>query len=467
MLIRPLSLAAAALTGVAAVLAVAVPAAPATVTRDTTATPDTVVALDSVVVPGAAAWSAPSGAWSQFTSDLSGAEGLATGQGVTIADLASGADTSASGLAGKVTEGPDYTFKPEESLLDATGTLEAGLILGVPGVATGLAPDARILAIRTAPDGNEKGATQFYDSGTSGSTMQSNDAKAIRYAVAQGAKVILVQDASAAGYANTPLPAAVNYALSKNVVIVAADDDDSSDHGEYLYPAGQPGVIGVASTDLPGGPTGEEVWGKNVPLDATGAANSVVITAPGNAVNSSVNDWGLSNVTSAVCYVAATAALIRQQYPDLSPALVERAIAMSARDHPSGGYNTTAGFGILDPYDAVLDAGKLAKITTTAPAADGAVPAGTHFGADSLPVTVSALPSDSREVAAAWAAIAVGVILLALAVVLATRRRRNRKPAEPKLAEPKLAEPKPAEPKPAEAKPAGPEPDEPELTGSA
>ena len=68
------------------------------------------------VAPAAAAAAAraqyapPPGAWAQFQSDLNAAEGLATGSGVTVALLSTGADPTVPGLAGKVTSGPDYIF---------------------------------------------------------------------------------------------------------------------------------------------------------------------------------------------------------------------------------------------------------------------------------------------------------------------------------------------------------------------
>ena len=70
----------------------------------------------TVFAPGAeaasSAYAPPSGSWSQFQSDLNAAEGLATGSGVTIALLSTGADTTVAGLVGKVINGPDYIFPP-------------------------------------------------------------------------------------------------------------------------------------------------------------------------------------------------------------------------------------------------------------------------------------------------------------------------------------------------------------------
>ena len=81
----------------------------------------------------AAAYTPPPDAWTRFQSDLNAAEGLATGNGVTIALLSTGADPTVPGLAGKVTNGPDYIFKPQVAQAGMLGTLTASFFAGVPG----------------------------------------------------------------------------------------------------------------------------------------------------------------------------------------------------------------------------------------------------------------------------------------------------------------------------------------------
>ena len=103
--------------------------------------------------------------------------------------------------------------------------------------------------------------------------------------------------------------------------------------------------------------------------------NTVLISAPADAAPVS-DTMELDNFWIAACYVAATVALIKQRYPQLPPALVARALAMSARYRPRGGYSPSVGFGVLDPNDAILDAGTLARLTVSAPGgADGTVAA--------------------------------------------------------------------------------------------
>jgi hypothetical protein len=376
----------------------------------------------TVVAPGAeaaTAYSPPSGSWSRFQSDLNAAEGLATGSGVTIALLSTGVDTTVTGLSGKVTNGPDYIFAPQASETDMFGTVMAGFLLGEPGITPGVAPDARILSLRTEPDSSEPGAQAWAES-TNGQQQQA-EAKGIRYAAGHGAQVIVL-DYATLDSPDPLLVSAVSYALSKNVVLVApAFSADNSQSWRYLYPEGLPGVIGVNPVMLPGGtPPGASVSGQ------TQSDNSVLISAPGDSVVASA-DFDVQNFGTAIGFVAGTVALIKERFPGLSPALVARALAMSARYHPSGGYSTTYGFGVLDPNDAILDAGALAKLTPAAPAgAAGVVAAGAHFGPP--PGVISALPPVGTVAYLYWGLIAVGAVLFVTGVVLLVRRRRPSAP---------------------------------------
>ncbi|MGA9833084.1 MAG: S8/S53 family peptidase, partial [Trebonia sp.] len=206
---------------------------------------------------------------------------------------------------------------------------------------------------RTTPN---PAAQSFYDDQ---STALRIEAEGIRYAAGHGAQVILLDYGSQEG-PSLDLQSAVSYALSRKVVIVAPAFPTTGSHSSaYEYPQGFPGVVGVSPVMLPGG---------NAPSDPIEGQsnNTVLISAPADAV--SVSDTvELQNFWSAACYVAATVALIKQRYPQLSPALVARALAMSARYRPHGGYSPSVGFGVLDPNDAILDAGTLARLTVSAP----------------------------------------------------------------------------------------------------
>ena len=111
---------------------------PGAYSRGSGCDPPVVGRLDAVPIPNAA-------------------QGLATGNGVTIALLSTGADPTVPGLAWKATNGPDYISKPQIAQAGMLGTLTAVFFTGAPGIVAGAAPDARILAVRTEPDDTEPG----------------------------------------------------------------------------------------------------------------------------------------------------------------------------------------------------------------------------------------------------------------------------------------------------------------------
>jgi hypothetical protein len=376
--------------------------------------------------PAVAAYSAPSGAWKQFISDLNGAEGLASGRGVTVALLSTGVDTGAMGLSGTVTQGPNYIKKATPSP-HSVGTISASLIAGVPRLLQGAAPDSKILSLRVIPDQSESGATKFFDSGSYDDSESKILAKAITYAVAHGARVIQVDAEIDSQAAFGGLASAVSDAVAKGAVIVAPEQAVGTlTTNFYAYPAALPGVIGVASVMLPGGLDPARL-GVGRQADQSVRNNSVLIAGPGDWVPATPEGWGPYGVGTAAPYVVATVAMIKQRYPSLSPALVVQALAMSARHKPGGGYSTNVGFGILDPYDAVLDAGTLIRHMTVALPGPGVVGARARFGSGPPPGAVSALPSATPQIIASGAGIVVGAALLVLALVLAVRGRRRRR----------------------------------------
>lgn len=356
------------------------------------------------------AYSVPHDAWAQFVSDAANAQGLATGEGVTVAVVSPGVDPSLPALKGKVTTGPDYIFPPRVPLEKLVGTDDAVLIAA-------MAPAAKILSLRAVPEGDESGASQF-DRTTAGERYV---ADAIRYAADHGARVVYLD--AWTEFFETPgagLRSAVNYALGKNVVLVAPEPGNARTCSGYLFPGGLPGVIGVASVMLPGGPA---PYG---PITSV-CNNSVVISGPGDTVPVPGTDTEADGEFTSGTFTAGTAALIKARYPGLSPALVERALALSARYRPQGGYDPAVGFGVLDPYDAVIQAGKLIGIRVTAPARPGVTRASAHFGGGPPSGLITALPPAGALPGLYWALVGAGLVLLAAAVL--TWRWRRRPPA--------------------------------------
>ena len=120
-------------------------------------------------MPAAASARFPAAAKAQLSRELSQAWQITRGQGVTIAVLSTAVD-AVSGLAGKVTQGPDYAPLAGAPAID--GTILASLIAGSGPTGTnpfgpiGRAPGARILAERIVNYGVGKRDQKFQQDGT-------------------------------------------------------------------------------------------------------------------------------------------------------------------------------------------------------------------------------------------------------------------------------------------------------------
>lgn len=372
--------------------------------------------------PAASASAMPSRSASRLVAELRQAWRITRGRGVTVAVLSTGVDPDVTGLAGKVTVGPDYVKLRDPLHLD--GTLIAGGIAGDavsaddPSGMLGLAPGARILSIRVEPEADEPGAENFDQNKFSPVLV----ADGIRYAAAHGAGVIYLDAMPSLGD-SVRLEAAVQYALAKGVVITTMAVPDTFSHSDLTYPSGLPGVIAAAMLMLP------------APLAAplstvsdTAANDSVLVSVPGNTlteIGPGDREYLTYGLDASAAWLAGTAALIKSAYPRLAPALVARAMALSASYHPVGGYNVKVGFGLINPSGALTEAGKLANLSGTAGSVRSA--AAGHFGP--VPGVIDAAPRSTAAVAAFAAAIAAGAALLVTAFVLALRRQQRQRVA--------------------------------------
>jgi hypothetical protein len=268
------------------------------------------------------------------------------------------------------------------------------------------------------------GAGARGDKYTKNPTWQDNEAKAIRYAVSHHASVIVT---NVSGYSDTSaLDEAVAYAISKNVVVLGADMRFGSTPDQPMYPDSLPGVINFSGTALKGLP----VPAKPVPSPVN---DSILVTVPDNVMTATgpgsepYTAWGNY---STIAWAAGTVALIKAVYPQISPALVARALAESASYHPAGGYNTTVGFGLINPIGALDEAGTLVKLHTTAAPGPAHLSAAAHFGGP-VPAVIDAVHHAPAKLAGDAAAIVIGLALLVLALLLHARRRRRSRPAPP------------------------------------
>ncbi|MGI8330830.1 S8 family peptidase [Actinomadura scrupuli] len=350
----------------------------------------------------------------QLARDLDAARRITKGRGVTVAIVSTGVDKSVGSLRGKVKPGKDFVNNDHADR--TTGTLLASLVAGAglthysPVGMRGLASGADILPIRIAPEPDEPGGKAFYER----EDFSEIQAKGIRYAADHGAQVICI-DPYSWGNAYTPVRTAVAYALSKNATVVAGAARIGDDETSAIYPAAEPGVIGVGALDLKGHRIAK-FSGKN---------SSVLVGAPGFAfpsIGPGNTLWTMKGTLPAIAWVASTAAMVRAEHPKLSQALVAQAITSSAH-HPKSGYDTETGYGIINPIGA-LKAAQALEDKPPVTGGRGAIADTARFGGHP-PARIQAVRHDQGLLAGFGGLAAAGLLAVMLALFLAIRGRRR------------------------------------------
>ncbi|MEV0998460.1 S8 family serine peptidase [Nonomuraea sp. NPDC050202] len=349
-----------------------------------------------------------------------------TGAGVTVAVLDSGVDPGHRDLAGSVREGKDFTEganPPGTPPSRLHGTYMASLIAGHghgPGRKRGIigvAPDADVLSVRVILEDEEPGFRAF----NSAERFENVVARGIRYAVDEGADVINMSISKE--LATREERAAVRYAISKGVVLVAAagnegDRQVEGDFAPYSYPAAFPGVVSVGATDRRLRRASFSNWNSSVLVAAPGV--DIMGAGPGDEY------WVGRGTSQATALVSGVAALIKARYPDMSPPLVARALAAGATDRPPGGYDTATGFGVVNAARALTEASRLARHTETATGAQAQDPSRPVTGGPSAPVRVVVRDEGRITAYTAVAGGAAAGALAALAVIFILVRRVRR-----------------------------------------
>jgi membrane-anchored mycosin MYCP len=266
--------------------------------------------------------------WAQQALDFSSAWNLSEGQGVTVAVVDSGVDYNPQ-LAGRVSA-IDLTKTGDEDCV-GHGTAVAGIIaasdLQARGVLfTGVAPLARIMSVKVTNNDKKFSSALLADG--------------IYDAAFRGAQVINV---SATASSSPALRAAVDYALSRNAVIVAAGGNDTSGGKGPFYPASYPGVLSVGAV---------EHDGALAPFSSL--LSHVAVTAPGWNITSTDLDGyqdQMAGTSFSAAYVSGVAALVRARFPNMSAALVIRRIV----DTADGSAGLGTGNGLVNPVLAVTE----------------------------------------------------------------------------------------------------------------
>ncbi|MGI5273665.1 S8 family serine peptidase [Nonomuraea sp. CA-218870] len=340
------------------------------------------------------------------------------GAGVTVAVIDSAVDPGIKELRGRVTVGPDMSSGAvrREAAPGAHGTAMAGLIAasGADGGYVGVAPESRVLSLPLAvsedPDRVDPPLAEDR------AVIESPLARALRYAVGQGAQVVSMSIGTYGAHRSER--EAVSYALGKGVVLVAAVGNDgrteyARENGTsyWSFPAGYPGVIGVAAVD------------KRSQVAPYSSDNlSVLVAAPGSGVPvmKRGRGYGTSEGTSAAAaLVAGVAALVKARHPGLRPDQVAQALAAGARGRPAAGYDERTGFGVVDAGAALNAAAGLAGQRRSIP-----VPSDQHFGQGEDSPPPSAPGPDPWRLWLYGLGVLIALVLFCGGIVVLNQRRQ-------------------------------------------
>lgn len=324
---------------------------------------------------------------------------LATGAGIDVAVIDSGVaphpvlDQKVKGGADLLPAGNAGAGQGADCDLPSHGTGVAGIIGAqyAPAKSTyhGVAPAANLYSVRIwgerkpSPD---PGAADWLASG-------------VEWAVEH--KVDVINMSLTTTLDSPRLKAAVKRASDENIVVVVAAGNSGEQQGKPEYPASWapeiPGLIAVAGVDVR---TGERV-------SSSSTGPWVGVAAPGGDVVIAATAGEKFNVDSGTSYaapfVAGTAALLRERFPELTAAQVVQRIKDTA-NHPPGGRNDLVGYGEIDPYAALT-----ADIPSSVTSAAGD------------PVAAPVLPSDEYARAKVWALVSVAVAAVLVALLAAGR----------------------------------------------
>jgi Subtilase family len=366
------------------------------------------------------------------------------GAGVTVAVLDTGVYPNQPDLTGSVITGPDYTGSqqvPGGLYWGIHGTAMASLIAGhghgaghSQGI-IGVAPAAKILSVRVTLESTDP----MLADATVAAGLPAAIAHGIKYAVRHGAKVIdlpldPVTAAGAPGSGGSRAEqAAVGYALAHQVVLVApAGDDLTPGLDPVNFPASYPGVISVGAFDS-----------TFIKAPFSSQRPYVTLTAAGVGVIAAAGPSGytlVSSTSAASAVVAGIVALIRAQFPSLTPAQVTKALTSSTVYRRRGGQTFGSGAGTVDAAAALAAAASINAAVTASASPASTAPAATAPRAPAVHSTSSGL--SKSLISGAYLAGAV-FVLLVLAIfgwgLLRRRRARAARLAEVRAAAQPLA----------------------------
>lgn len=290
---------------------------------------------------------------------------VTTGEGIKVAVIDTGVNSSTPSLRGQVLKGVDVTGAPGDETDDyrGHGTTMAELIAGTgeEGGLKGLAPGAKIIPIRMSDaDLMKKRSTIFSDSADAIRAAADSDAQIISMSFGSEGREISEHEA-------------VEYAESKGKLFLASVGNEGDRENTRSYPGSYTEAVGVASADR-----------KGKVSYYSSHSDAVDIASPG----SDVPGWcdnnfksycdGDGGTSAATAIASASAALVWSLHPDWTANQVLNVLFDTAgRDWKKGETSNYLGHGLIRPSMNVLkgkgdpgdpDISPLTKERTTGPA---------------------------------------------------------------------------------------------------
>jgi subtilisin family serine protease len=257
--------------------------------------------------------------------DLSDAHKVATGSSILVALIDSGVDTSHPDLAGAIVA--SFDALADDPSPHPHGTEMAGAIAARQTL-LGVAPRARLLAVRAFGSVNSEGTTFAI-------------IKGLDWAAEQKARIV---NMSFAGPPDPRLRDALTKAARRGMVLIAAAGN-AGKNSPPLFPAADPGVIAVTATDVDDTLFAGANRGSYIAVAAPGV--DVLVPAPGTT-------YAFTTGTSvAAAEVSGVAALLLERNPSLGPDDVRAILMRTAKALGGKGRNPDFGAGLVNAFRAV------------------------------------------------------------------------------------------------------------------
>jgi subtilisin family serine protease len=248
----------------------------------------------------------------------------AKGGNVLVAVIDSKIDTQHPDLQGVVIDSIELVDPAGRA--ETHGTAVAGVIAAQGRRVMGVAPGARILAVRALGDSTGTGF---------------NIIKGIEWATGRGAHVI---NMSFAGPRDPAMARALASAYRRGIVLVAAVGN-AGPKSPPLYPGDDPNVIAVTATDEADRLFPASNRGRHIAVAAPGV--DIELLAPGESYQFA------SGTSLAAAHVSGIVALLLERKPGLSPGAVRHILRSTARELGPQGLDDQFGAGLADALRAV------------------------------------------------------------------------------------------------------------------